>query len=151
MSDRKKLIGEIISLHQGFSRSARHFPHYPWMNLNLTIGQLKSLFLIEYEGVASVGRLASTLGVTPPSASGIVERLVEQGLVGRGENPDDRRTITLSATTAGKDLLAKLRETGTSRMSEMLAELDTEELESLRRGYAALARAAEGLLKKDLQ
>jgi len=55
------------------------------MDLSLTIGQLKSLFFIDFEGSTNFKKLATALGVTPPNVTGIVDHLVEQGLVTEGQ------------------------------------------------------------------
>ena len=73
----------------------------------------------------------------------IRDRLVGQGLVSREENPEDRRMLLLKTTDKGKALLAKLRESGISRMSGILAQLSLEELSALAQGFTALSRAAE--------
>ncbi len=113
------------------------------MDLSLTISQLKSLFFIDFEGSTNFKKLATALGVTPPNVTGIVDRLVEQELVSREENPEDRRMLLLKTTDKGKALLAKLRESRISRMSGILARLSLEELSALAQGLTALARAAE--------
>jgi DNA-binding MarR family transcriptional regulator len=113
------------------------------MELNLTIGQLKSLFFIDFEGSTNFKKLAAALGVTPPNVTGIVDHLVKQELVSREENPGDRRMILIKTTDKGKTLLAKLRERRISRMSGILAQLSLEELTALAKGLSAVARAGE--------
>jgi DNA-binding MarR family transcriptional regulator len=49
--------------------------------------------------------LSYLLGREKHSITPLVESLVGNGLVERGQNPDDRRLITLSLTTKGKDLI----------------------------------------------
>ncbi len=144
--DRAKLIKEIIQLQQRIGRAEhameRHAPE-AWMELNLTISQLKSLFFIDFEGSTNFKKLATALGVTPPNVTGIVDQLVEQELVSREENPEDRRMILLKTTDKGKALLAGLRESRVSRMSGILAQLSLGELAALAEGLSALARAGE--------
>ena len=113
------------------------------MGLNLTIGQLKSLFFIDSEGSTNFRKLATALGVTPPDVTRIVDRLVEQGLVSRRENPEDRRMHLLQATKKGKSLLAKLRENKTSHLYRILTHLSTEELTTIAQGLGSLVRAVE--------
>jgi DNA-binding MarR family transcriptional regulator len=74
--------------------------------------------------------------------TGIVDRLVEQGLVSREENPEDRRMLLLKTRDKGKALLAKLRERGINRVSGILAQLSLEELSALARGLIAFAKVA---------
>ena len=100
-------------------------------------------FFISFEGSTNFKKLADALGVTPPNVTGIVDRLVEQGLVSREENPEDRRMLLLKTTDKGKALLAKLRESRISRMSGILAQLNLEELSALAEGLSAVARAGQ--------
>ena len=141
--DRTKLTEEIIQLQQRIGHVVGQYVPEAWMDLSLTIGQLKSLFFIDFEGSTNFRKLATALGVTPPNITGIVDRLVEQGLVSRTENPENRRMLILKTTDNGKVLLARLRESGVSRMSNILAELSLEELAALAQGLTALARAAK--------
>jgi len=108
--DKAKLVGEIIQLQQQLSKAMGQYAPEAWMDLSLTIAQLKSLLFIDFEGSTNFRKLATALGVTPPNVTGIVDRLVEQGLVSRTENPENRRMSILKTTDNGKVLLAKLRE-----------------------------------------
>src|ERR687898_1963829 len=42
-------------------------------------------------GPCSVGQLAEELGVSPPAATQLVDRLAEHGMVDRHNDPEDRR------------------------------------------------------------
>jgi len=66
-----------------------------WMELSLSVAQLKSLFFISKEGSTNFKKLAQALRVTPSNVTGIVDHLVEEGLVSRQENPEDRRMLML--------------------------------------------------------
>ena len=114
-----------------------------WLELNLTIAQLKSLIFVHSEGTTNFKTLATVMRVTPPNVTGIIDRLVEQGLVSREENPDNRRMQILKVTDKGEDLLKGLRERGPKRMSGILKLLSIEDLSALYRGLSALIRAAE--------
>jgi MarR family transcriptional regulator, organic hydroperoxide resistance regulator len=140
--NRAELTEEITRL-QRLSHAMGQYAPEAWMDLNLTIGQLKSLFFIDSEGRTNFRKLASALGVTPPDVTRIVDRLVEQGLVSRRENPDDRRMQLLHTTNKGKVLLTKLRENRTTHLYRILAHLSTQELATVAKGLDALVRAAE--------
>ncbi|OGN93841.1 MAG: hypothetical protein A2Z75_05415, partial [Chloroflexi bacterium RBG_13_50_10] len=140
--DRAKLTEEIIRL-QRISHAMGQYTPEAWMELSLTIGQLKSLFFIDSEGSTNFTKLATALGVTPPNVTRIVDRLVQQGLVSRREHPEDRRMLLLQTTKRGRNLLARLRENKTTRLNQILAHLSTEELTTLTQGLTALAKAAE--------
>jgi DNA-binding MarR family transcriptional regulator len=110
-----------------------------WLSLNLTIAQLKSLMFISHKGVTNFKTLADALGVSPPNVTGIVERMVEQGLISREENPQNRRMLMLKVTDKGVAVVKKIHESKSSRFSGLLAKLSQEDLEALARGMAALA------------
>jgi DNA-binding MarR family transcriptional regulator len=55
--------------------------------------------------------LAEWLNVSRPAATRATDRLVELGLVKRAENPNDRRSVLLFATAAGRAFVKGLRAT----------------------------------------
>ena len=63
-----------------------------WESLELTAAQLKVLFTLAFENQATIGTVAHTLRISPPTASHLVERLVQAGLVERVESTRDRRS-----------------------------------------------------------
>jgi DNA-binding MarR family transcriptional regulator len=112
------------------------------MDLTLTVPQLKSLFFIANEGTTNLRKLATALKVTPSNVTGIVDRLFQQGLVTREENPEDRRIYLLRTTEQGEAVVDKLRERRTTYLSRVLGKLGTDELSNLKKGLAAMVRAA---------
>jgi DNA-binding MarR family transcriptional regulator len=141
-ASRAELTEEIIRLQQ-MSHALGQYAPEAWMELNLTIVQLKSLFFIDSESKTNFRKLANALGVTPPDVTRIVDRLVEQGMVTRRENPEDRRMQLLEATKKGKALLTRLRENKTTHLYRILTHLSIEELTTVAEGLRALVKAAE--------
>jgi DNA-binding MarR family transcriptional regulator len=142
--DKTELIHKIVDLQERFFHTMREKDEpEAWLELNLTIAQLKSLIFIRSEGTTNFKTLATVMKVTPPDVTGIIDRLVEQGLVSRVENPENRRMQILKVTDKGEDLLKGLRERGPKRMSGILKLLSIKDLSALYRGFSALIRAAE--------
>lgn len=56
----------------------------------------------------TVGELAHRLQIRHHSAVELIDRLVRQGAVARGVNPEDRRQVRVRLTAAGGRLLRKL-------------------------------------------
>ncbi|OGO22878.1 MAG: hypothetical protein A2144_02485 [Chloroflexi bacterium RBG_16_50_9] len=137
------LISEIIELQRKVDRARRQYGLDVWMDLPLTIAQLKSLFFISNQGSTNLGKLAGALGVTPTNTTGIVDRLVKQGLVSRTEDEEDRRMLLLQTTSQGEELVSKLRERRKGYLSELLARLTVDELDILAQGLVSLVKAAE--------
>jgi DNA-binding MarR family transcriptional regulator len=93
--------------------------------------------------------LAQELGVTSGNVTGIVDRLVDQGLVIRNPDPADRRVIRLEATEKGRDLLTNLMEAQTKHMAHILTHMNLEELTALSRGLSGLVCAVEEHQKEE--
>jgi DNA-binding MarR family transcriptional regulator len=87
--------------------------------------------------------LAEALQVTPTNITGIIDRLVKQGLVSRAGDAQDRRILVLKATTKGKRLVANLRERKRSSFSKVLACMNRDELTALYKGLTSLAGVVE--------
>lgn len=109
-----------------------------WGSEGLTISQLRVLYLLRDSGRASVGAVAEHLGITPSTATALVDRLVQRGLVERGAREGDRRVVELHLSAVGsehveeavrcrrRDLtgsLDELSEGDRERLAELLEEL----------------------------
>jgi DNA-binding MarR family transcriptional regulator len=140
--DKSQLVQEVVELQRQVGRIiGQHVPSI-WIDSGLTLTQLRSLFLVVNKGSTNFTKLAEALGVTPSNVTGIIDRLEEQGLVNRTQNPEDRREMTLQATDKGKSLVANLKETGINHMTQILSYLSLEELAALSRGLSAFIAAA---------
>ena len=62
---------------------------------DLSMAQVNTLMTIRKRGPMSLSELATDLCVSPPSASAMVDRLVEKGLVTREQSPEDRRRVVI--------------------------------------------------------
>jgi MarR family transcriptional regulator, organic hydroperoxide resistance regulator len=142
--DKATLIKEIGELMRKVDRYRRGSTIDAWMNLpSITIPQLKSLFFISDQGSTNLVKLSSALGSTPANVTGIVDRLVENKLISRIENAQDRRMLLLRTTEKGEELITNLRERRRSAMDKALSRLTSNELTILSQGIAALVKAIE--------
>jgi DNA-binding MarR family transcriptional regulator len=67
----------------------------------LTVEQLRTLLFVGRTPDVSLSALADSLGIGIAGASGLVDRLVRQGLIKRQPDPAERRRIQLSLTADG--------------------------------------------------
>jgi DNA-binding transcriptional ArsR family regulator len=54
-----------------------------WQSLNMTMAQLKVLITLSFKGPAAISKVAEALSISHPTASHLVDRLVQTGLVER--------------------------------------------------------------------
>jgi DNA-binding MarR family transcriptional regulator len=140
---KSQLVHEVVELERQVSRIIGRYAPSAWIDSGLTLAQLRSLFLIINEGSTNFRKLAEALKVTPANVTGIVDRLEEQGLVSRTQNPEDRREMTLQATDRGKALVSNLKEAGIKEMTQILSLLSLGELSALVQGLSAFIKAAD--------
>jgi DNA-binding MarR family transcriptional regulator len=89
--------------------------------------------------------LAVAEGVSQPSMSALIARLVEQGLLRREPDPRDARAVLLSLTPAGEELVARRRADRADRLARALQELPAGDAELLADALPALSRLADAL------
>jgi DNA-binding MarR family transcriptional regulator len=145
--DKTEIIKQIIYIQQQVSHDLAPFALEFWQKLDVPMAQLKSLYIIASKGAINFSSLAQDLGVTPGNVTGIIDRLMEQGLVTRKQDPADRRVIQIEATEKGQELLANLVETHSYETLKLLEYMSLEELGSLHLGLMGLARAVKQFCK----
>ena len=102
-----------------------------WVELGLTMTQLRVLFRLRAEDGASAGVLAERLRVTPSTLTRIVDRLVRQGLVRRETDEDDRRLVRHYLSDSGARTVEELERRGRARTNEVMDRLSDRQLERL--------------------
>jgi DNA-binding MarR family transcriptional regulator len=140
-SDAQQLTDVVTRLRRALRTSIR--TDYPWESLPMA--QVELLLALRERQPARIGELATRLKLAPNTVSGLVQQLVEAGLVGRGPAPADRRVAAVTLTPAG---LAKLDEWELAhhrRLSAALADLGTADQAAVRAALPALARLVERL------
>jgi MarR family transcriptional regulator, organic hydroperoxide resistance regulator len=146
--EKAELIKEVLELQQRADSFLSESGIEPWIALDITLAQFKSLLFIASKEKTNFKKLAEALGVTPPNITGIIDRLVEQGLVTRTENPEDRRVMLLQVTDKGLDFLDNLRQNRIDALSKVLAHLSNDELTLQLKALNSLLKASELHLRK---
>lgn len=120
-----------------------------WRELNIPLAQLKSLVILTALGESNSTALAKELGVTRGNITGIIERLVKQGLVHRYPGKEDRRNIRLQASQKGTALIYGLMERHINKSLQVFEQMSQENLEHLMKGLSGLIQAIEKIKLDD--
>ena len=107
--------------------------------------QLHVLFMLLSDGPTTMSRLAESLDVSLPSVTGIVERMVDNGLVERGGADDDRRVVTVIATDAGRKTVDEIDLFRRRQLAAVLGQLNPEQQRRALATFTDLRVAAERL------
>jgi DNA-binding MarR family transcriptional regulator len=109
-------------------RSMRGFLAYV-RESGLSMSQVGALFQIQHRGSSGVTDLGDELGVTSSAASQMLERLVQQELILRSEDPSDRRAKQLVLTDKGRQVVqesVRARQSWLSDLAETLSDREKE-------------------------
>lgn len=148
MTDQRQgTIENILLAQQNIARAIGASSRHVWVELDLSMAQLKTLMTLYDAGALSIGQIAETLGIGQPTASHLVDRLVQSGLVVRTEDALDRRRTLAELSPQGAQLIGRLREVRIEPFQRWLAQLDDSTLAALQLGLQALADLAKAELE----
>jgi DNA-binding MarR family transcriptional regulator len=114
----------------------------PWIDVDLTMSQLKAIVLVVETGGLSGRVLGEKLGITPSAVTALVDRLVQRGYVRREEDLADRRISWARPTTHAQDLFERLHASHRQQIEETLALLTSDELAIVDRAMTLLKDAS---------
>ena len=108
-----------------------------WVDLQLTLPQLRTIFIIAHHQTSSVMQVAKHLGIGEPTASHLIDKLVQAGLVDRSDDPMDRRRAIVQVSAEGEKLIEKLL--GWEEfLGEWLHQVPEDDLSNFRQGLNAI-------------
>jgi DNA-binding MarR family transcriptional regulator len=115
---------------------------------DLSPSQLAALATIERHGPLAPSDLAERERIRRPTATRVLSRLVEAGLVERIPDPADGRSAIVSVSSEGRALLRRLRRRKTAYLATRIRDLPPQDLSALARATevleSILARDADG-------
>lgn len=128
-------------------RSFRDFKHF-MDEANLSPSQVGALMHLYHCSECGVSDIGDHLGITVPAASQLVERLVQQGLLVRTEDPADRRFKQVTLTQHGKAMIEGGIESRQRWLEQLTAALSSEEQATI---IYALTMLTEAALKLEIE
>ena len=102
-----------------------------------------ALATIDNHGPLTPSELATRERVQRPTATRLVARLEELGVLQRAADPTDRRSSLLSVTPEGHALMEQMRGRKTAYLAHRIEKLDAEERAALDRAAGILERLLE--------
>jgi len=85
---------------------------------DLSLTQVRMLGILR-DRQLTISQLAGALGLDPSSVSGLVDRTEKRGLVQRGANAEDRRSVLVTVSRAGAEAVAR----GATELERLVAPL----------------------------
>jgi DNA-binding MarR family transcriptional regulator len=142
-TNKEKLIESTLKLGDRGFRELIPFLPKEWLALDLTAGQLRTLLLLFTNGPTRMSDISSALSVSMATATGVIDRMVERGIVVRESDPNDRRIVLCRISPEGEMLVSGLWQSWSKRGEQMLRALDRPKLLAVNGMLEALLEAGE--------
>ncbi|NTW02095.1 MAG: MarR family transcriptional regulator [Oscillochloris sp.] len=100
-------------------------------DISLTMPQMVTLFAIRDAQTCRMSELAEITQQSAGTLTGIVDRLIEDNLVGRVRDVEDRRVVQVTLTPTGRERVARVEQARHEDMDRMLQHFDIGQLGDL--------------------
>lgn len=148
---RPELVSTIVQSYMDLFVAMQFNAVSHWLMLELTFAQARALFILAARKELTVSQLAKLLGVGNPTASILVQQLVERGLVTRSEHTTDRRQTIIRLSEKGAEIGAGRRSAREKQWQRWLSHLSDDELNALARGLTAIVEVVKKELENEMQ
>lgn len=111
---------------------------------HVSMPQFYVLMTLQERGPMTVSELAGLLNVSPPSASALLDRIEEHGLIERVRDIDDRRVVRVHLLPEGRKMVEELSGMKREHLVGLFDSMSDEDLEHVIHGAAAIERALRG-------
>lgn len=135
---RSELVGTIVQAYMELFVMMQFNAVSHWLMLELTFAQARAVIILAARKELTVSQLAKLLGVGNPTASILVQQLVERGLVTRTEGLSDRRRAVIRLSPQGQEIGSGRRQEREKQWERWLSHLSDEDLKALARGFSAI-------------
>lgn len=98
---------------------------------NIPHSHIKVLFYVIHNGPTSISGIAKELCISKPNMTPVLDKLVEDGLITRDYDPNDRRVIRIEATEKANEFLKQAKENTKLIIQEKITTLNDEDLSLL--------------------
>jgi DNA-binding MarR family transcriptional regulator len=142
---RRQVTNELLDEMTAWKPRERIGAFRSWLRGSLSLVHLHVLSILESDGPIAMKRLAEALDVSVASATGIVDRMTERGLVQRHSLETDRRVVLVEATDTGRAVFADLAAGRREHLIALLDRLTDDELDAFLVGLRAIHRARTDL------
>ena len=125
-------------------RSMRGWSHHV-KTTGMSMPQFSILMQLNYRGPCGISEISERFEISNAASSQLVERLVQNGLIERAEDPDDRRAKLIKLSSKGKKLIESGIEGRYRWVDELVSSLGADERTKVGEALTILTEAAAKL------
>ena len=143
---RDAVLAEILALHDRLRELSMELIGPVDLPPDLTMQQLRVLGTVAHEPGLTGHELGARLGVSAPTASGLIDRLVDKGVLERTEDAADRRVRRLHLTEQGARVLGCLDDSLGRLFQAVLPPISNDGLRTIKEASEVMLHAVETAL-----
>jgi DNA-binding MarR family transcriptional regulator len=137
------MVDDILSLSDRLFRALLSTVPDELLTLDVTMPQMKILLLIYIHGPLRMTTIANDLKVTLPTATSLVDKLVEKSYIQRDTQSDDRRVVLCKLTGAGQKVIGGIWLSARARCQQLLLSMEYAKLAMLKDVLEAMLQSAD--------
>jgi DNA-binding MarR family transcriptional regulator len=141
-------VAEVFGVVGRFRRQLRRSVGRGLDSARVTESQSELLWLVGRRPGISVRAAATELGLVPNTTSTMVSKLVANGLLIRTVDETDRRACQLRLAEPTQQIVDASRAARRALLTEVLGELDDDQIDSLTKGLGVLDTVARRLQER---
>lgn len=128
-TNKDQLVESILSMADRLFRQLLPSVPEELMTLDATLPQLKIMLMLYFRSSLRMSDIASELNVTLPTATVLVDRLVEKDFITREALADDRRVVLCKLSEKGQKAILGIWDCAAVRCRVLLKSMNEEKLE----------------------
>ena len=127
--DIKKFASKVIELSPQIIRGFKQYENNYLTRGEITLPQFWALGYLDRNGKSKMNSLARHLKISPSATTGLIDRLMLQGLVARKDDLHDRRIVWIELTVKGKGIIKSINKQKTETLINVFEKISPEDRE----------------------
>ncbi|MDD5594926.1 MAG: MarR family winged helix-turn-helix transcriptional regulator [Candidatus Omnitrophica bacterium] len=125
----EEFASRVIELFPQIIRGFKQYENNYLTRGEITLPQFWLLNYLERNGKSKMNYLAKHLKISPPATTGLIDRLIHQGLVVRKDDLHDRRIVWIESTAKGKGIIENISKQKTQALIKVFGKISPKDRE----------------------
>ena len=125
----KEFASRVIELFPQIIRGFKQYENNYLTRGEITLPQFWALAYLANNGKSKMNSLAEHLRISPSATTGLINRLIAQGLVVRKDDSGDRRIVWIELTSKGKAIINNIKQQKTKALIKVFGKISSKDRE----------------------
>ena len=127
--DIKEFANKVIELFPQIIRGFKQYENNYLTRGEITLPQFWALGYLDCNGRIKMHDLAKHLKISPSATTGLIDRLIAQGLVVRKDDPHDRRIVWIELAVKGRKIIENISKQKTEALIKVFGKISPKDRE----------------------